>query len=209
MNAVANRPIRALTLWQPWATLLVCGAKHTETRPGVCSFRNYRGLIAVHASKSCPPDVREAMRAVVDGQYPSWLPRDEARMFVDALRRVGVNRAGDLVVGAVVGTCRVTDAYRVGDRPLPEYPDRAFGDFGTGRTAIVTAQPRRLVTPIPASGSQGLWTWTPPRDLTDQDFHAADPRPLYESVPERLEAVGTLAPAAVAQPAGDGQLSLF
>jgi activating signal cointegrator 1 len=43
--------MKALSLMQPWATLLICGEKTVETR----SWRtSHRGLLAVHASKTFP-----------------------------------------------------------------------------------------------------------------------------------------------------------
>lgn len=40
--------MKAITLWQPWASLLACGAKGYETRSWATS---YRGQIAIHAAK--------------------------------------------------------------------------------------------------------------------------------------------------------------
>lgn len=39
--------IRALTLHQPWASLVAWGVKHYETRPRPLS---YRGPLAIHAA---------------------------------------------------------------------------------------------------------------------------------------------------------------
>ncbi|MFV0399180.1 MAG: ASCH domain-containing protein [Oscillospiraceae bacterium] len=39
--------MKAITIWQPWASLLACGAKKYETRSWVTS---YRGPIAIHAA---------------------------------------------------------------------------------------------------------------------------------------------------------------
>lgn len=40
--------MKALTLWQPWATLIVNGDKHIETRG---HKTNIRGRVAIHAAK--------------------------------------------------------------------------------------------------------------------------------------------------------------
>jgi hypothetical protein len=40
--------MRAITLWQPWAQLIVTGAKRVETRHWPT---NIRGVIAIHAAK--------------------------------------------------------------------------------------------------------------------------------------------------------------
>ncbi len=43
--------MKAITLWQPWASLLACGAKIYETRSWAT---NYRGPIAIHAAAKHP-----------------------------------------------------------------------------------------------------------------------------------------------------------
>jgi hypothetical protein len=40
--------MKALTLWQPWATAIALGLKHYETRTW---FVGYRGDLAIHAAK--------------------------------------------------------------------------------------------------------------------------------------------------------------
>lgn len=41
--------MKAITVWQPWATLLATGQKHNETRSWKTS---YRGEILIHAAKT-------------------------------------------------------------------------------------------------------------------------------------------------------------
>ena len=43
--------MKAITLWQPWASLIACGAKKYETRSWAT---RYRGPIAIHAAKKYP-----------------------------------------------------------------------------------------------------------------------------------------------------------
>jgi hypothetical protein len=45
--------MKAISLWQPWATLVAIGAKTIETRGWSTS---YRGPIAIHAAKKLIPD---------------------------------------------------------------------------------------------------------------------------------------------------------
>jgi hypothetical protein len=44
--------MKAITIWQPWASLKACGAKEFETRSWATS---YRGPIAIHAAAKKPP----------------------------------------------------------------------------------------------------------------------------------------------------------
>ncbi len=43
--------MKAITIWQPWASLIACGAKKYETRSWAT---NYRGPIAIHAARLNP-----------------------------------------------------------------------------------------------------------------------------------------------------------
>ena len=51
--------MKALSLTQPWATLVAMGAKRIETRSWATS---YRGPLAIHASKGLPSWVADAVR---------------------------------------------------------------------------------------------------------------------------------------------------
>ena len=44
-----KKVIKAISLWQPWASLIVCGAKEIETRSWSTKVR---GTVAIHAAKT-------------------------------------------------------------------------------------------------------------------------------------------------------------
>lgn len=130
--------MKALTVWQPWASLLVHGAKEYETRSW---STRHRGPLAIHAAKRRPPAV--ACRN----------PRIRA-----ALDRAGLTHPRDLRRSAILGVVRVVDVHHVEDRRLfISKEERGLGDWSEGRYAWevealeVFEQPRR------ASGSQKLW----------------------------------------------------
>lgn len=141
--------MKAITVWQPWASLLATGKKHNETR----SWRtNYRGEILIHAAKKpysqiepiIPPEDRK-------------LIREELRLgYIDWRKRVPT---GVIIGKAVLVDCfQIDEAYR---RKLQrENPaELAFGDYTIGRYAWVMADPVLFDEPIPAKGKQGLWNW--------------------------------------------------
>lgn len=127
--------VKALSLTQPWATLVVTGRKRVETRswrpPG--ALTDHR--IAIHASKSMPGYAREA--AIEFGLDP------------DAL-----------VLGAVIGEVTLS-----GSAPTREVrhtltaEELWFGDFADGRYAWFVYYPTAYEAPIPARGSLGFWEW--------------------------------------------------
>jgi len=150
--------MKALTLTQPWATLVAIGAKRIETR----SWRTpYRGSLAVHAAKSFPKS---------------------ARAFAFALD------LGPLPTGAVIATCRLISCvptrelqhnrlievdYLAGCEDfLLDNRERAFGDYSPGRYAWLLADVKPC-EPIPAVGALSLWNWeTPAPDSTNHALPA-------------------------------------
>jgi len=152
--------MRALTLWQPWASLLVMGAdrpKTMETRPWKTE---YRGRLLIHAAKKEPRWVRD-----------TFFERSPLR---DVLRRHIANAAvgfmelpalwAELPRGEVVGGVRLVECVPTDDPALDvTFDDELLGDYSPGRWAWITRKPYRLPEPIPARGRQGLWT--PSADL--------------------------------------------
>ena len=88
--------MKALTLTQPWATLVAIGAKTIETRGWSTS---YRGPLAIHAAKKFPENARrfttepicyEAVRAHCDAKpgvpgYPTGVVLCVCRL-IDCVR---------------------------------------------------------------------------------------------------------------------------
>lgn len=141
--------MKALSILQPWATLIACGAKRIETRSWPTS---HRGELAIHASLALDPD---------------QLRLCETEPFLEALFAAGYEHPRDLPRGAVVATARVQDCRRVED-VMPSSTEQAFGDFTAGRWAWVLADVVRLRRPAPARGALGLWTWTGAGDAPGQ-----------------------------------------
>lgn len=148
--------MKALTLHQPWATLIAIGAKCIETRSWSTS---YRGPLAIHAAKGFP---KEAQVACIT--YP----------FIDTLGkagfRVGAWPGKPLPLGAIVATCELVDCEKIARQKwwkidgvtwILSDAERALGDYAPGRDAWLLANIRPLLEPIPAKGAQGLWEWTP------------------------------------------------
>jgi hypothetical protein len=145
--------VKALTLTQPWATLVAIGAKRIETRSW---STNHRGLIAIHAGKAMPRECRAFAYADPAGQ---------------ALNDAGILLGGDcaeLPRGAVVAIARLVAVVctdNVIDQPDEFFGGRgllphelAFGDYSAGRYAWVLDRVVALSTPVPCKGALGLWT---------------------------------------------------
>ena len=134
--------MKALTLWQPWASLIVLRHKCFETRSwkmdGLIGER-----IAIHAAKRPPEDL-------------------DSELLVE-LATLALNPA-TLPLGSVVGVGVVTGFYRAEDiAPNLSPPEVVFGDYSPGRWAWRIEDVEALPEPVPARGKQGIWEWTPAR----------------------------------------------
>lgn len=135
--------MKALTVTQPWASLVVVGAKRVETR----SWKtNYRGRLAIHAAAKFPKDARELCKQWPFKEYvwdPEFLP-----------------------TGAVLGTVKLVEVMtierfldaidRIGNKE-EEREEFAFGNFSPGRFAWIFEDPFCFKIPIDAKGALGLW----------------------------------------------------
>ena len=134
-------PLRALSLWQPVATLLVAGVIRSETRP----WRPKQlGLLALHAGKSR------------DGRV--WA---EGRHHRKALDELGLS-FGELPFGAVVGVAELWDLQHT-DRwePRSAHRDWLYMDFPRGLWVWRLRDAQLLREPVPTPGRQSTWTLPP------------------------------------------------
>jgi hypothetical protein len=130
--------MHALSVLQPWATLIALGLKRIETRSWHTS---YRGRLAVHASSRQPPRFYDLCHG---------------EPFRTMLLRSPWNRPPQ---GVVLGTVELRDCVRVeelGPDALTE-TERAFGDFSAGRWAWLLADVQPLEQPVPLRGRLGLF----------------------------------------------------
>jgi len=158
--------MKALTIYQPWASLTAAGCKLYETKP---FYTSYRGQVAIHAAKKYIVDV-------LDGIYPLGI-EPERRAFVAAVRDcLGMRdiRHG-LPYGAIIATTELVACHKIGKfcHAPDEFgywrsgqywtPVRAqealFGDWREGRFAWQWNNTKLLDKPIPCRGQQGLWEW--------------------------------------------------
>lgn len=142
--------MKAITIWQPWAELIVLGLKQYETRSWGTA---YRGKVAIHAAKfhrlphEVYTDIAKAI-GITPEEYPnSWLGQAE--------RGTGVH------FGAIIGTAKLVDVSptsRLHGHLTPR--ERTLGDFGPDRYGWAMENPVRCDPPITVKGRQGLWNLT-------------------------------------------------
>lgn len=151
--------IKALSLWQPWASLVARGVKRHETRGWATP---YRGPIAIHAAKT--------------------LDRAGApeRLCLSAL---GLDWSRDCPLGAIVAVADLTDCLAAASvAEAVTRADHAAGNFAPGRFAWRLDNVRALTRPIPLTGRQGLFNWMPPEDLEDNLGPVLDHEAICHSI---------------------------
>ena len=127
-------PLKAVSLWQPWASAIPLGWKGVETRHWKTA---HRGEIAIHAAKRWTPAQAEfasVERAL--GRVPARLP-----------------------FGAIVAIVSIVDV-----RPSEELElsvsaiERLYGNYEPGRFGWVLENVRPLREPVGCVGRQSIWT---------------------------------------------------
>ena len=158
--------MKAITILQPYASLIACGAKKIETRSWKTS---YRGKIAIHAGKNWPAIVTDKTQRLPESIHLAlcW--------------KGGYSRLDDLPMGSVIAIAELVDCQKVcgrislklgnerGEIAVLENDTRItgyeleFGDLSYGRYAWILAN-ARPIKPVPAKGKQRLWEWENPYD---------------------------------------------
>lgn len=153
--------MKAITVWQPWASLWACGAKQFETRPWATK---YRGPIAIHAGlafdNSFTEEFAKAAHAALKKSLPGFtymheLPRGA---IIATAELVGCHK---MVLHGGRGLSSASPGWLETDRGIyePDEQELLFGDWTPGRYAWEIANVKMLETPIPAKGKQRLWNW--------------------------------------------------
>jgi hypothetical protein len=142
--------MKALTLWQPWATLIALGEKRIETR---CWQTSYRGELAIYAAKKLPP--RWLGASLHENEFQNEL--------ADCLnvRRDDVGSAiRCMPFGCIVAIVRLVDIEQTDQvREIVCQRERIFGNYEDGRYAWHLELEKRFESPIPAKGNRLLWNW--------------------------------------------------
>jgi activating signal cointegrator 1 len=143
--------MRAISLWQPWASLVAIGAKKIETRSW---DPRWTGPIAIHAAKGLNLQQRIALQSYTIGQT-----LHVARICLDQAGRPD----NSLPRGCIIAVCtlgRITSILGgngvgiLGSGETIDGEEYEFGDYSAGRFAWMLSDVRKLEKPIPWKGRQ-------------------------------------------------------
>jgi hypothetical protein len=147
--------MRAISLWQPWASAIALGLKRIETRHWPT---DYRGPLAIHAAKRWSREQREF--AAVEktlGRLPARVP-----------------------LGAIVAICRLTKCVRTEELLAAREAfgltaiERIYGNYEPERFGWLLEDVQALPEPIGFSGAQGFFNV--PDDILPADLRAVQPQ---------------------------------
>lgn len=145
--------MKALSLWQPYATLISLGLKAVETR----GWRmDYRGPLVICSTTG----KSRGERAVYDWLRMKQHQNSDACRIMRALASAGIESLKDLPLGKALCVVEVVDCLPTGmalNAPWLTKDERAFGDYSPGRYAILTVNCKRFVEPFSIRGKQKLF----------------------------------------------------
>lgn len=125
--------MKALTIWQPWATLIAHGHKQYETRSWPPPVELHGRMLAIHAAKADPE------------------PLPTYDLLDDDL---------ELPLGKVVAVATLSASFRCGSGMMPvsiSPKEWELGDFSPSRYAWRLDGVIALPEPVPCRGYQRIW----------------------------------------------------
>lgn len=141
--------MKAITIKQPWASLIAFGEKQFETR----SWKTkHRGELAIHAGKSIDKKAYEA--------------------FSEVLAKHGINSISDLPTGCIIASVNLIDCHQVieeesGIRAIMDSSiiidgqEYQMGYYTEGYFGWKVELIEKFKTPIEHKGQLNLWDWKP------------------------------------------------
>jgi hypothetical protein len=141
--------MKAISLWQPHAGLVVLGEKKFETRSRPT---NVRGRVYIHAAKKWTEGMaNHYFRA-------KYFREAYARLFTRSCKSSGGLNFTVIPLGMLIGSVEIVSCCRVENiRDYLTEKELAFGDYSDGRYAWQLENPIIFPEPIPWKGMQGFW----------------------------------------------------
>lgn len=167
--------IKALTLTEPYATLIALGKKKIETRSW---GTDYRGPLAIHAAKGFTrDDYAHAQHLSDDHDLPEL--RNVTNEFRDPVHAAFATTRGHIVaiatLASVVDLGRVEIGHRFSSGDVVTPLEWALGFYGRERKGFLLTDVRPLLhNPIAAKGALGLWDVDVPTWALDETVQPYD-----------------------------------
>jgi activating signal cointegrator 1 len=163
--------MKAISLWQPWASAMALGCKRNETRSWPTKYRG--DLIICSAQHRIAEIGLDTAEAMLDSDMVN---KETDRSVADSLNRLPYGAALCVVD---LYDCRRSDEFAEFFSPARlDKRERLWGNYDFGRWVWMTRNCRRLAKPVPVKGKQGLF------ELSEQEAKAVMEQ-LKHHEPER------------------------
>lgn len=173
--------MKAISLWQPWASLIAAGVKPFETRHWPPPRSLIGQTIAIHAAKKVDKDAAAFAEELMFGQHEAggFYLADKLDATMEGVpdELMGLFGHASMPVGCIVCTALLIGAYQCGELisgglvkivrriEMPEIahidpggvPTDDFGDYAPGRWAWRLTDVRVLQPPPAVTGRQGFF----------------------------------------------------
>lgn len=167
--------MKAISLWQPWASLIACGAKPFETRSWAPPRELIGATIAIHAAKKIDKGAAQFATDLMYGQHKpggyDLAEKLEVTMQDTPDSLMGIFGHTFMPIGCIVCTARLVAAFQLGEagrivrrltssleqQGLTEIPVDDFGDYAPGRWAWLMRDAKPLIPHPRAIGHQGFF----------------------------------------------------
>jgi len=127
--------MKAISLWQPWASLWLTERKKHETRHWQTA---HRGWLVVHAAKKFPKNLDDELIEVLEDEF-------------------GGHWGIDLPTGAILGAVHLDRIVSTNTGVPAHEDDQACGNWAPDRFGWFASCAVRLAEPIAYRGMQGLF----------------------------------------------------
>lgn len=140
--------MKVISVWQPFASLLVEGYKIFETRTWPAPQSLIGQPLGIAATKSIVPGQKE------------FIADETFRGFYD---RLGWPKLIDMPRGCLLGSVTLDSVELMTEELMDDVSaeEQAYGHWTLGNYAWRCTNPVKFDTPIPIVGKQGLYTWEP------------------------------------------------
>lgn len=156
--------MKVISIWQPWASLIIHGHKVIETRGWPAPQRLIGQRIGIAATKTVKaPQLVAAADPVFAAFYAE----------------TGLPPLIDLPRGAILGTVTLDECVPINHELVEDITEaeRAFGWFDPGRFAWRIGCPMAYEFPIGARGMQGLWDYDEEEGSREATENLGEARP--------------------------------
>lgn len=143
--------MKALPLWQPWASLVALEAKRIETRHWPAPAYVVGQRIAIHATKT-----NDHLHMCLEEPFNRYIGDGSSLPL------------GAIICTAVLDRCGEITYEKALELEEANWHEFAFGNYTPGRFAWILRDVVRLAEPVPWRGSQGIFDV--PDEVIDRDY---------------------------------------